>query len=76
MEWGNMETILLILVIYLIFRDMFKEDIHGWIHRNDKKEIDKKEEKRREEFREEFDNMMAYSIEKAIQSKRGEADGK
>ena len=70
-----METILVILLIYLIFRDVFKEDIDNWKYKKERK-TDEKEQKRREEFKEEFDKMMEYSVEKAIQSKRGEADGK
>lgn len=75
MELNNMETILIILLIYLIFRDVFKEDIDNWKYRKDK-HIDDKDEKRREQFKKEFDKMMEYSVEKAIQSKRGETDGK
>lgn len=70
-----METILIILLIYLIFRDVFKEDIDSWRYRKEKK-TDEKDEKRREEFKEEFDKMMEYSVEKAIESKRGDIDGK
>lgn len=70
-----METILIILLIYLIFRDVFKEDIENWRYRKDRK-AEEKEDKRREEFKEEFDKMMEYSIERAIDSKRGDTDGK
>ena len=70
-----METILIILLIYLIFRDVFKEDIDNFRMRKERK-ADEKEEKRREDFKEEFDKMMSYSVEQAIQSKRGEADDK
>ena len=70
-----METILVILLIYLIFRDVFKEDIDNFRNRKERK-ADEKDVKRREEFKEEFDKMMTYSIEKAIESKRGDTDGK
>jgi hypothetical protein len=71
-----METILIILLIYLIFRDVFKEDIDNFRYRKERKR-DEKEEKRREEFKDEFDKMMSYSVERAIESKRGgETDGK
>lgn len=70
-----METILIILLIYLIFRDVFKEDIENFRYRKERK-ADDKEAKRREEFKEEFDKMMEYNVDKAIQSRRSEADGK
>lgn len=69
-----METILIILLIYLIFRDVFKEDIENFRNRKER-QVNEKELKRREEFKEEFDKMMEYSVEKAIQSKRGDIDG-
>lgn len=75
MEWDNMETILIILLIYLIFRDVFKEDVENWKNRKERK-INENDEKRREEFKAEFDKMMEYSVEKAIESKRGDTDGK
>ena len=70
-----METILIILLIYLIFRDVFKEDIENFRYRKERKAADK-EAKRREEFKEEFDKMMEYNVDKAIQSRRSETDGK
>jgi len=70
-----METILIILLIYLIFRDVFKEDIESFRYRKERK-ADDKEAKRREEFKEEFDKMMEYNVDKAIQSRRSETDGK
>lgn len=70
-----METILIILLIYLIFRDVFKEDIENFRYRKERK-ADDKEAKRREEFKEEFDKMMEYNVDKAIQSRRSETDGK
>ena len=70
-----METILIILLIYLIFRDIFKEDIENFRYRKERK-ADDKEAKRREEFKEEFDKMMEYNVDKAIQSRRSETDGK
>lgn len=74
-----METILIILLIYLIFRDVFKEDIENFRYRREKKEEQEdkaREEQRSKDLKEEFNNMMGYSIEQAIESKRGETDGK
>ena len=74
-----METILIILLIYLIFRDVFKEDIENFRYRKARKEEQEDkalEEKRNKDLKEEFNNMMGYSIEQAIESKRGDVDGK
>lgn len=74
-----METILIILLIYLIFRDVFKEDIENFRYRKERKEDQESkalEEKRNKDLKEEFNNMMGYSIEQAIESKRGDVDGK
>lgn len=69
-----MELILIILLIYLIFRDVFREDIENWKYRREKRTNDE-DEHRRQEFKKEFDKLMEYSVEKAIESKRGDTDG-
>lgn len=68
-----MELILVILLIYLIFRDVIRDDITKlW---NKKPEKDEIEEERQKLYKKEFDDMMSYSVEDAIRSKRSEIDG-
>ena len=67
-----MEYIIVILLIYLIFRDIVRDDISKLFR---KKETDEIEEQKQKAYKKEFDNMMGYSIEDAISSKRSEIDG-
>ena len=67
-----MEYIIVILLIYLIFRDIVRDDISKLFR---KKETDEIEEQKQKAYKKEFDNMMRYSIEDAIASKRSEIDG-
>jgi hypothetical protein len=65
------ELILIILVLYLIFKDSIRQDISLW---RKKPEIDEAEQQRQKDYKREFDNMVNYSVEDAIKSKRGDID--
>lgn len=65
------ELILIILVLYLIFKDSIRQDISLW---RKKPEIDEAERQRQKDYKREFDNMVNYSVEDAIKSKRGDID--
>jgi len=67
-----METIIVLLLILLIFKD---EIIELKTAIKAKKKPEEEPNKRKEEFEKELNNIMDYSINKAIESKkRGEAD--
>lgn len=65
------DIVLIVLLMYLIFRDVVREDITSLFMKKEEKQ----EDKRYKEFKKEFNNMMDYSIEDAIKSKRGGLDG-
>ena len=74
MELDNMEWIILLLLIALLFKDEIKELKAALLSKKETAEETKN--KRKEEFETELNNIMDYSIDKAIESKvkRGEAD--
>jgi hypothetical protein len=74
MELDNMEWIILLLLIALLFKDEIKELKAALLSKEQTAEETKN--KRKEEFETELNNIMDYSIDKAIESKvkRGEAD--
>ena len=74
MELDNMEWIILLLLIALLFKDEIKELKAALLSKKETTEEIKN--KRKEEFETELNNIMDYSIDKAIESKvkRGEAD--
>ena len=74
MELDNMEWIILLLLIALLFKDEIKELKAALLSKEETTEETKN--KRKEEFETELNNIMDYSIDKAIESKvkRGEAD--
>lgn len=65
------------LVIALLIILIFKEDIVKLVSdlRENKTEPDEAEQIKQEKYKKEFDKMMDYSVEDAIQSKRGDIDG-
>lgn len=73
MELDKMEYLVIALLIILIF----KEDIVKLVSdlRENKTEPDEAEQIKQEKYKKEFDKMMDYSVEDAIQSKRGDIDG-
>ena len=65
------------LVIALLIILIFKEDIVKLASdlRENKTEPNEAEQIKQEKYKKEFDKMMDYSVEDAIQSKRGDIDG-
>ena len=69
-----MEWIILLLLIALLFKDEIKELKAALLSKEETAE--ETNNKRKQEFETELNNIMDYSIDKAIESKvkRGEAD--
>lgn len=68
-----MEFIIILLLIYLIFKDEIREEIR--FHKDKKAPVEKTKkeieiEKRKEELEAELRNMMDYSIDTAVNSKK------
>ena len=68
-----MEYVIVILLIYLIFKNDIREEID--YHRRRREKIEKtteeqEKEKRKEEFEKELNSIMDYSIDTAIDSKK------
>lgn len=68
-----MEYVLVFLLIYLIFKDDIRDEIR--YHREKKHPLEKTKEqeqleKRKEELETELRNMMDYSVDTAISSKK------
>lgn len=64
MEW----IVILILGLCLIFKD----EIKAFLMPKKEIEITEEEKERAKKMKEQFEEMMNYSIDKAIQSKRGD----
>lgn len=69
-----MEFIIVLLLIYLIFKDDIREEIN--YHRSKRNQAPKtqeeiQKEKRKEEFEDELNKIMDYSVNTAIDSRKG-----
>ena len=64
MEW----IVILILGLCLIFKD----EIKAFLMPKKEVELSEEEKEKAKRIKEQFEEMMNYSIDKAIQSKRGE----
>ena len=64
MEW----IVILILGLCLIFKD----EIKAFLIPKKEIELSEEEKEKAKKMKEQFEEMMNYSIDKAIQSKRGE----
>lgn len=69
-----MEYVIVILLIVLIFKEDIKAEIY--YHKSNKQPIEKtkeeqQKEKRKEEFEQELNSIMDYSIDTAINSRKG-----
>lgn len=75
-----MEYVIVLLLVYLIFKDDIREEIN--YHKSkrvkpEKTEAEMKQEKRKEEFEHELNNIMDYSMDTAINSRKaGDTDGR
>lgn len=68
-----MEIIIILLLLVLIFRDDIKRIRPEQKHTEVKRSISEEEKQKKEELQKAFDNLMSYSINQAIESKkRGE----
>lgn len=63
-----LEIIIIILLVFIIARDIGRYDR---FYKRERK-VDEAKEQEQKERRRELDNIMNYSIEKAIESKRSE----
>ena len=63
-----LEIIIIILLVFIIARDIGRYDR---FYKRERK-VDEVKEQEQKERRRELDNIMNYSIEKAIESKRSE----
>ena len=59
-----------ILILGLCF--IFKDEIKAFFMRKKQSELTEQEKKEIEQMKEQFNDMMNYSIDKAIESKRGD----
>lgn len=66
-----MEYVICLLLIYLIFKDDIRSGIESHRKKPEMTEQDKEKEKRKEEFEKELNSIMDYSIDTAIDSRKG-----
>ena len=59
-----------ILILGLCF--IFKDEIKTFLGIKKEIEVTEEEKKKKKKMKEQFEEMMSYSIDKAIQSKRGD----
>ena len=59
-----------ILILGLCF--IFKDEIKAFLMPKKEIEVTEEEKERAKKMKEQFEEMMSYSIDKAIQSKRGD----
>ena len=59
-----------IIIILLLLVLIFKDEIKDFKRKPIKPEVNEEEEKKQKELKTQFDNLMAYSIEDAIESKK------
>jgi hypothetical protein len=70
-----MEYVIVLLLIYLIFKDEIREEINYYKGKRKQETIktqeEEKKEERKEEFEKELNSIMDYSVDTAINSRKG-----